>query len=73
MKKKLILASAILATTINSGFCATGQGYRILSEEIHSAPGFNFHVEEAQPGTAAALKKNKLYGSTSTSVPAKSG
>lgn len=72
MKKK-ILITVIALTAVNLGFAATGKGYRVLSEEMHSAPGFNFHVEEVQPGAAAAQKKSFSSSRVKTSVPSRSG
>ena len=72
MKKK-ILAIIISLVAINSSFAATG--YRVYDEEIHSAPGFQLHVEHLAPGTAKAMaeKKSMMSGRTRTSVPSRSG
>ena len=72
MKKKL-LVTAIVFTAVTSTFAATGKGYREYGEEIHSAPGFNFHVEEVPVGTTMAQKKSLLGGKTTTSVPSRIG
>lgn len=68
--KTLFVTTALIA--VNSSFGATGKGYRILSEEIHSAPGFNFHVEDTQQGASSIQKKSFLSGRTRTQVPSKS-
>jgi hypothetical protein len=70
--KKTIIATALLLSAVSS-YAASGQGYKILSEETHSDPKFNLHVEHVQPGTALALKKSLSSGRTRTSVPNKSG
>lgn len=63
MKKK-ILFTVIALAAINLSFAATGKGYKVLDEEIYSASGFNFHVEEVQPGAAADQKKKRLKWSS---------
>lgn len=72
MKKKLLIATMTL-TVISSVYAAQGKGYHEYGEELHSAPGFNFHIEEVVPGTTAAQKKTILSGRTTTSVPSRSG
>lgn len=72
MKRKIgFIAFTLIAFT--SSFAATGKGYRILGSELHSAPGFNLHVEEVEPGTAATQKNAPTSGRTSTRVPGKNG
>jgi len=72
MKKQIVIIALTLAA-FTSSFAATGKGYRILGSEIHSAPGFNLHVEEVAPGTAKAQKNAPSSGHTSTSVPGRNG
>lgn len=57
----------------NLCIAADGHGYKIISEESYSSPGFNAHFEEVQPGTAAAQKKSFRAGQTQTHVPSKTG
>lgn len=49
MKKKILVIAVIFSASI-SVYAAQGKGYYEYGEEIHSAPGFNFHVEEVAPG-----------------------
>lgn len=69
MKKKILMGSILLLAN-SSIFGATGHGYRILKEEIHSSPGIEFHIEEVSPGTAAAMQKKSMHsGITTTVIP----
>jgi hypothetical protein len=72
MKNKLLIILIALMTT-TSTFATTDKGYKILSEEIHSAPGFNFHVEHTQGIDVNNQKKNLFIGQTTTNVPSRSG
>ena len=71
--KKNIFILTIIISTITSAYAAQGKGFREYGEEIHSAPGFNFHVEEVAPGTTLAQKKSVVSGRTTTNVPSKNG
>jgi hypothetical protein len=69
MKKKILFASILLIAN-SSILAATGHGYRVIKEEIHSSPGIQLHVEEVGPGTTAAMQKKSLAsGITTTVIP----
>jgi len=72
MLKKICIGFFCLSV-FNVCSSATGHGYKIISEESYSSPGFNAHFEEVQPGTAAAQKKSFRAGKVQTHVPPKVG
>jgi hypothetical protein len=69
MKKKLLIASILLLAS-TSVLAATGHGYRIIKEELHAAPGSNFHVEEVTLGTTALMGKKSFEIAKTTTVVA---
>lgn len=70
---KKIFTGFFCLIAFNMCSAATGHGYKIISEETYSSPGFNAHFEEVQPGSAAAQKKSFRTGQTQTHVPPKVG
>lgn len=57
MKLKLLIITLAL-TACTSVLAAEGHGYKILREEIHAAPGSNYHVIH-RPLNAQMKKKNQ--------------